>query len=554
MYLVLVVVRMPKPEFRNEATYKGYLESEEEQEFDRLFDEAIAALKKSLSARRESQYPMYIAGKEIYSKELLVEKSPIDGLQIGTFQKGTKEHAQLAISEARKAFKSWRMADYRQRVSIFRNAANLLSKRKFGIAAILSYENGKSRYESIGEVDEGIDFMRYYSNELELNKGYVRKTALQQSKKQVDSGFQGAPSSAEKVTILLKPYGVFSVIAPFNFPISISIGMSTGAMITGNTVVFKPSSSDNMTMLTGLKLYELFRDAGIPPGVFNYITGPGSIVGDELATNEAVSGVAFTGSRATGISMISKSFNSGRQKVFIVEMGGKNPAIITKDANIDQAVSGVASAAFGFAGQKCSALSRVYVHQSIKEQFISKLIEKTRELKIGNPLNKDVYIGPLISESAFRRYEDSIKRARETAKVLYGGNRIKTGDNGFYVEPAIIEARHDNELVHKELFVPLITIESFTELDEAIKLANDTEYGLTAGFYGKSGKEIRRFTENINAGVVYVNRGISATTGAIVGLHTFVGWKGSAITGKGTGSKFYLQQFMREQSVSVTVK
>ena len=350
----------------------------------------------------------------------------------------------------------------------------------------------------------------------------------------------------------MKPYGVFSVIAPFNFPISISIGMSTGAMITGNTVVFKPSASDNMTMLTGFKIYELFRDAGIPPGVFNYITGLGAVLGDQLVTNDSVSGIAFTGSRTTGLGMVSKAFGSGKQKVFIVEMGGKNPTIISKTADIDKAVSGVASAAFGFAGQKCSALSRVYVHESIKEQFISKLIEKTRELKIGNPLDKSVYIGPLISESACKRYEDSIRNARSTARILYGGNRVKTGLTGFYVEPTIIEVRHEDELVHKELFAPILTIESFTDLDEAIRLANDTEYGLTAGFYGKNRKEIRRFTDNILAGVVYVNREVSATTGAIVGLHTFVGWKGSALTGKGTGSKFYLQQFMREQSVSIT--
>lgn len=545
---------MTTPKFSNESTYKNYLEEGNEKQFDSLFDNAVEELKKSLSSQRERQYPMYIGGKEVYSNELIVERSPIDGLHMGSFQKGSREHAQMAISEAQRAFKSWKMTNYRERAAIFRNAADLLSKRKFAIAAILSYENGKSRYESIGEVDEGIDFMHYYANELEINKGFSRKTALEQSTKSVESGFQGAPSGCEKVSIVLKPYGVFGVIAPFNFPVSISIGMSTGALITGNTVVFKPSSTDNMTMLTGLKIYELFKDAGLPPGVFNYITGPGSTVGDEIATNDAVSGVAFTGSRATGIGMISKAYGSGKQKVFIVEMGSKNPTIIAKDANIDDAVSGVASAAFGFAGQKCSALSRVYVHQSIKEQFISRLIEKTRELKIGNPINKDVYIGPLISEGAFNRYTDSIRRAKETAKILYGGNRIKTGDSGFYVEPAIIEARHDNELVHKELFVPLLTIESFTDLDDAIKLANDTEYGLTAGFYGKSGKDIKRFTENINAGVVYVNRAISATTGAIVGVHTFVGWKGSAVTGKGTGSKLYLQQFMREQSISITGK
>ena len=165
-------------------------------------------------------------------------------------------------------------------------------------------------------------------------------------------------------------------------------------------------------------------------------------------------------------------------------------------------------------------------------------------MKIGNPMTKDVYIGPLISEIARQRYESSIRLAKSTARILYGGNTVKIGLQGAYVEPAIIEARHDSELVRNELFLPVLTIESFTDIDEAIRLANDTEYGLTAGFYGKNKKEISKFNENVLAGVMYVNRGISATTGAIVGLHTFVGWKGSALTGKGTGSKFYLQQLI----------
>jgi 1-pyrroline-5-carboxylate dehydrogenase len=542
------VIILPKNKFENESTYKHYLENGKEAEFDELFN---VALQRALSSFG-NQHPMYIGGKPVYAKELLQEVSPIDStIKIGSFQKGTKEHAQQAIDEANKAFAAWRETDYIERASIFRNAASLLSKRKFDIAAILSYENGKSRYESIGEVDEAIDFMRYYSNEMEINKGYARKTHLLESAKFTGSGFQGAPSNQEKITIRLMPYGTFGVIAPFNFPISISIGMSSAALITGNTVVFKPSSTDNMTMMTGLKIYELYKDAGLPAGVFNYITGPGSVIGEELAMNDSVNGIAFTGSKSIGIGMVSKATAAGKQKLFITEMGGKNPAIISKNANLDVAVSGVASAAFGFSGQKCSALSRVYVHESIKEQFIGKLIEKTRYMKIGNPIEKGIYIGPLISESARRRYEDVIKMAKGSARILYGGNIIKTGLQGSYVEPTIIEAKHDSELVHNELFLPILTIEGFTDLDNAIRLANDTEYGLTAGFYGRSKKEINKFTDNIQAGVVYVNREVSATTGAIVGAHTFVGWKSSGLTGKGTGSKFYLPQFMREQSVSI---
>jgi 1-pyrroline-5-carboxylate dehydrogenase len=538
---------MPKSTFQNEFTFKKFFESNREQEFDSLFESAVNEAKKEFGAT----HPMYIGGKEVYSQETITERSPIDSnIIIGKFQKAGREHARQAVEAAHKAFGTWSLIGYKDRAAMFERAADLFSKEKFKLAALLSYENGKSRYESIGEVDEAIDFMRYYANEIKLNKGYARKTVSREGKVKME-GFQGAPSGTENVRITLNPYGVFGVIAPFNFPISISVGMSVGALITGNTIVFKPSSTDNMSMFSGLKIYELFRQAGLPDGVFNYITGPGSVVGDEFIVNDDVAGVAFTGSRASGMSMISNAFNSGKQKVFVVEMGGKNPVIVSKYANIDDAVSGITSSAFCFSGQKCSCTSRVYVHEAVRELFISKLMEKTRALKIGNPLEKDVYIGPLMSESAYKRYVESIDKAKNTGRIIYGGNSVKTGLSGFYVEPAMIEVRHDSELVHRELFVPIITIESFKSMDEALDMANDVEYGLTAALYSSNKREIKEFSNKIQAGVVYINRAEGATTGAIVGLHAFVGWKGSGLTGKGTGSKYYLQQFMREQSLSV---
>ncbi len=540
---------MANPVMANESTYKRFLENGKEREFDMSFEFALETAKRTFGAKN----PMYVDGKAVLSNEILTERSPIDiNVVIGYFQKGKREHARQAVQAAQKAFDSWSNTDYKERIRIMRKAADLFARDKFLLAAILSFENGKSRYESIGEVDEAIDFLRYYSDEMQLNKGFIRKTAITKGKTEVKSGFQGAPSGSENIAIYMKPYGVFAVIAPFNFPVSISVGMSVGALITGNTVVFKPSSSDNMTMLTGLKIYHLFTEAGVPPGAFNYVTGPGSEIGDELAQSKDVAGVVFTGSRNTGLEMIAKNYSKGMQKVFIVEMGGKNPAIVSKKADIDSAVSGIASAAFGFAGQKCSACSRVYVHESLKEIFVSKLIEKVRTFKIGDPVKKENYIGPLISESAYKRYLESVEKAKTSGRILYGGNTVNVGLKGYYVEPTIIELRHNHELVHKELFVPILTIESFNDFSDAIKLANDVEYGLTAALYSPSKKEIDEFTRNIQAGVVYINRTISATTGAIVGKHTFVGWKYSGLTGKGTGSKHYLQQFLKEQSISIT--
>ncbi len=533
--------------FRNESTYKTFVSNGEEKRFDELFDSAVEEAKANILGK---EYPIVINGETLTLNSKITEHSPIDGTLIGTFQKGSRTEASDAINAARKAFRDWSHTPYKERIKIFRNAASIFSRNKFSISAIMSIENGKTRYESVGEVDEAIDFLNYYSDELERNKGYLRKTQMQGSESEMKAGFQGSPGKGEKVVIQMRPYGVFGVIAPFNFPISISVGMSTGALITGNTVVFKPSSTDNMAMLTGFKIYQIFKEAGVPDGVFNYVTGPGSEVGDELVVNKDVDGIAFTGSRKTGLSMLSKSLSLGQQKVYVVEMGGKNPTIVSKSADLDSAVNGVASAAFGYSGQKCSACSRVYVHDSIKEEFITRLVEKTMSFKIGDPLRKENYVGPLISSKALDKYNWAVEEAQKHGKILYGGRQVGASGNGIYVEPTIVEAGQDNVLMHEELFVPFLSVGTFKDMKEALAHANDVEYGLTAGLYSKKRDEIRLFESGIEAGVVYVNRESSATTGAMVGIHTFVGWKGSGLTGKGTGSRNYLQQFMREQSIS----
>ena len=535
------------PNFRNEFTYRRYLDDGKEEEFDRLFDEAVAMVRSEVLRKR---FPMLIGGKEVFASEELVENSPIDGSLIGRFQKGAREHARQAVGAALAAFGTWGRTDYRERVKVMLAAAGRFRERKFEIAAVLSIENGKTRHESVGEVDEAIDFLNYYSEEMTRNKGYVRRTAVPATAKDVGSGFQGAPGKEEKVTIAMKPYGVFGVIAPFNFPISISVGMSAGALITGNTVVFKPSSTDNMTMLTGFKIHEVFKEAGLPDGAFNYVTGPGSEVGDELVSDRNVGGIAFTGSRTTGLDMIRKSYGLGLQKAFVVEMGGKNPAIVSRYADIPEAVDGVASSAFGYCGQKCSACSRVYVQELVMGEFLDALVGKLRSMMIGDPLKKEVYIGPLIGAKALEKYRASVEEAKRSGRIAYGGNMVGTGLQGAYVEPTIIEIAQDNRLMHEELFVPVVAVNTFRKFDEALEKANDVEFGLTSGLYSKNRKEIRDFASRIQAGTVYINRKSGATTGAIVGAHTFVGWKGSGLSGKGTGSKFYLQQFLREQSVA----
>lgn len=534
--------------FSNESTYKKFLEQGDEQRFDSLFEGAIEKAKREVFGRK---FPICINGEEVFCEKEINEYSPIDHMPIGMFQSGTRDNAKDAVEAAGNAFTEWSRTDYRERIRIMRKAAEVFRRHKFLVSAIMSVENGKTRYESVGEVDEAIDFLDYYSYEMEKNKGYSAKRKTEESKAKVSAGFQGAPGGSEQIYNLMKPYGVFGVIAPFNFPISISTGMSAAALITGNTVVFKPSSTDNMTMLTGFYTYKIFEEAGIPKGAFNYVTGPGSEVGDELVSNPEVKGIAFTGSKKTGMSMMAKAYGIGLHKTFVVELGGKDPVIVSKSADLDVAAEGIISSAFGYSGQKCSACSRVYVQESIKEEFISKLSERTRNLKIGNPLLKANYVGPLISPKPLEKFKAAVSEAEAHGRIVHGGKIADTGIEGIYVEPTIAEIDHSNRLFHEELFLPFLVVDSYKDFAEALAKANDTEYGLTAGLYSRNKAEISDFLNGIAAGVVYINRKIGATTGAMVGSQVFVGWKGSGTTGKGTGGRFYLQQFMQEQSQTV---
>ena len=535
--------------FKDVFTYLSFVSQGKEKEFNELFDQALEKVRKEYLGK---EYPIYIGEKEVKTEAKLVEKSPIDGSLVCICQKGDREVTRQAIAEAKRMFDEWSGYGWRKRAQIMRKAADIVEKNKFELAAILSIENGKNRLESIGEVDEAINFLRYYAYLLTSNKGYNAVAKLTSKGAKIKYGFQGSVTKTEVIEQRMLPYGVFGIIAPFNFPVSISTGMSVGALITGNTAILKPSSTGNMTMLTGIMIYKYLIEAGVPKGAFNVVTGPGSEVGDELVVNPEVSGIAFTGSKDVGKSMIKKAYDLGLNKVFIVEMGGKNPAIVTETANIEEAAQGIISAAFGYQGQKCSALSRLYVHKKVKDALVEELVRRSKELSIGDPTKEGVYLGPLISEEAYNRYVWAVDLGRKDGKIIFGGNRVDVGLNGYYVEPTLIELKHGHELFKRELFLPILVMDTYEDFSEAIRMANDTEYGLTAGLYTGKEEEIEEFKRKIEAGVVYVNRSASATTGAMVGYHPFVGWKSSGFTGKGAGGRFYLLQFLREQSFSVS--
>jgi 1-pyrroline-5-carboxylate dehydrogenase len=310
-----------------------------------------------------------------------------------------------------------------------------------------------------------------------------------------------------------------------------------------------------MGVFTGLKLYEMYMAAGVPAGAFHYLSGAGSVVGDEIVNHPDVAGITFTGSYEVGMG-IYKNFAKDFPKPVICEMGGKNPAIVSEKADLEKATDGVLRSAFGFGGQKCSACSRVYVHRSVYDEFVNMLREKTEKIRVGNPLDRDVYLGPVIDENAVQTFEEASAEAKKNGRVITGGERLTDGQlaSGTFVQPTIAEVPLDSWIWKKELFVPFVSVAPYDDLNDAIRLANDTEYGLTAGFYSEDRAEIDRWLNSIEAGVIYVNRRAGATTGAWPGVQPFGGWKGSGTTGKAGGGPYYVQQYLREQSRTVVTK
>jgi len=515
--------------FKNEFTWGNAVANNSTEKFHEQFEEAAEQVKNNLN----TEYPLIINGKEIFSKILFEVKSPADTtIIVAKFPKGTVNDTNDAIKAAKNAFFDWSNTPYQTRVKIFKECADLFSKQKFYLSAVMSFENGKTRIEAMGDVDEAIDFMRFYAYQLEINHGFLKETKH--------------PNPKEKTQTILKPYGVWGIISPFNFPSAIAIGMTTGALITGNTAILKPASDAPLSSFEFVNA--IYKK--LPAGAINFVTGPGNIVGKTLIESQDVDGIAFTGSRAVGMSGY-KTFTQTETKPFISEMGGKNPTIVTKHANLDKATDGVMRAAFGYGGQKCSGCSRVYVQKEIADKFIAKLIEKTKSLKIGFPWKKDVFMGPVINETAKKKFEAAVELARKDGEILVGGTILKEpwNQNGYYVSPTIVtKLPRDHKLMREELFLPILCIDQYDDFNEAVNLANQSEYGLTAGIFSEDKNQIDDFFNKIQAGTVYANRAASATTAALVGSQPFVGWKHSGTTGKGAGGENYLQQFMRAQT------
>jgi len=500
-------------------------------------DETYVRAVNDARARLGTHYSMLINGEKWNSTgEEYAHASPLNTkLVVSYFPKGGRDDAKAAIDAAREAFHSWSSKRYNERTRILRGAADIIFQRRFELAALMAFEVGKTRAESLAEINEAVELIRYYSEQMEMNNGFVKPLE--------------SPGPKQETVSLLRPYGVWAVVGPWNFPLALSAGMSAGALVAGNTVVYKPSSD---SPVLGYELSRAFQDAGVPRGVFNLVTGPGGTVGVELQENKHVDGFVFTGSKDVGMRLYHQ-FSTDYPKPMITEMGGKNPAIVTETADLDQAAEGIMRAAFGFGGQKCSACSRVYVHKKVKERFLSLLNDFTQKfVKIGDPTLKETFLGPLINEAAVGTYAKAADEAsRDGGRVIFGGHVLTTGDyaNGHFVEPAIVDGLpSSHRLFRDELFVPFLVVGEIQSFEQGLELANESEYGLCAGIYTKNRTEKETFLDRIQAGVTYVNRRAGATTGAWPGVNSFGGWKGSGSSGKSGLGPYYVQQFMREQS------
>lgn len=497
------------------------------------FDKAVAALKANLG----KEYGMIINGRDVFSDDKFEDHSPVNtNWVLARMQKGNAAHANMAIAAARKAFPGWSHTPWQERVRLVRKAASILEKRIFELGAAMAMEVGKNRMESLGDVQETADLMYFSAQMMEENKGFVKQMG-----KDPLIGFDATNVS------VLRPYGVWLVISPFNFPFALTGGPTGAALVAGNTVVIKPATDTAWIV----RLYaECLRDAGFPDGVVNFVTGPGSTLGQALVDSPEVDGATFTGSFDVGMKMYRDFANRNYVRPIVLELGGKNPAIVSRNADLEEAATGIVRSAFGLQGQKCSAASRVIVEEPVYDELVAKLKAKTEAFVMGDPTERATYLGPVINQSSYNDFKNFTEEISQAGGRFLTGGHVKTGgmfDHGYFCEATLVtDLPFSHRLWQYEMFLPITTIGKVSNLDEAMTIANNVNYGLTAGFYG-SLKETEWFFDKIEAGVTYANRPQGATTGAWPGFQPFGGWKGSGASGKNGGGYYYVQLYMHEQ-------
>ena len=451
-------------------------------------------------------------------------------------QKGNEQHAQQALAAARQAFPGWSHTPWQERVRLLRKVADLIDQRMFEMGPAMALEVGKNRMECLGDIAETADLIRYACSQMEANHGYI-----------VEMGKDPLVGYDATNISVLRPYGVWLVVSPFNFPFALTGGPSGAALVAGNTLVIKPATD---TAWTVRLLAECFRDAGLPEGVCNFVTGPGRTLGQALVDSPEVDGVTFTGSFDVGMKMFQDYARGKYVRPIILELGGKNPTIVSRHADLERATAGIIRSAFGLQGQKCSAASRIFIEEPVYDELVGMLKDATEKLTIGDPTERANFLGPVINQNSYNDFKNFTEEINQAGGKFLTGGKVKSGgifDKGYFCEPTLVTDLPMNHRLWKyEMFLPITTIGKVKNLDEAMLLGNDVNYGLTAGFYG-SEEEVDWFFDKIEAGVTYANRPQGSTTGAWPGFQPFGGWKGSGSSGKNAGGHYYLPLYMHEQ-------
>ncbi len=492
------------------------------------FQEALASVQKTLGRK----YPIRIGTESILGSRLLPRENPSHPDQIvGQICLSDPSHAEQALEKARDAFLRWRGAPLPSRAALLRKAAQLMRRRRFWLAAWEVVEVGKPWAEADADVAEAIDFLTYYPEQM----------------LRWESETQVGQLPGEQNLYRHEPLGPGVVISPWNFPLAIATGMTAAALVAGNTVTLKPAEQSS---ILGLHLVEILLEAGIPPGVVNFLPGLGNEVGEVLVRSPKIHWIAFTGSKEVGLKIIrlAAEIPPGQSHVkrVIAEMGGKNGIIVDQDADLDEAVVGVAASAFGYQGQKCSACSRVIVLESIVPRFLDRLVETVRSLKIGPAEEPGTLIGPLVDKEQLDKVRGYIELGKKEGRLLFQGP-VPTGLTGYFVGPALFtDVQPEARIAQEEIFGPVLVVLTAKTFEEALRIANGVPYALTGGLYSRSPAHIEQAKEQFQVGNLYINRKI---TGAQVGRQPFGGYRLSGI-GYKTGGPDYLLQFLQQRAIT----
>ncbi len=502
-------------------------------------DKTIAAKqRKAIDAVRSlfgKEYPNIINGKEIISEGKTVSVNPSNhDEKIGIFQKSGKDQAEQAMQSAAAAFETWKKTSVKKRANFLFKAANVIRKRRLEINAWMISEVGKNYLEADADTCEAIDFLEYYGRE-----------ALRYGGKQPIISLKG-----ERNRLTYIPLGVGVVIPPWNFPFAILVGMSSAAIVTGNTVVLKPSSDSPMM---GWLFADIMRSIGLPDGVLNFLVASGSETGDYLVQHPKTRFVSFTGSMEVGLRINELAAKKSAGQIWIkrvvAEMGGKDSIIVDKVKNIDEAVKGTVAAAFGFQGQKCSACSRVIIDAEIYDEFTKQLQEETAKLSIGDATN-NYTVGPVVSSKAERTILEYIEIGKKEGRLLNGGGKV-AGLNGYYIQPTVIaDVSPTARIAQEEIFGPVLAVIKSSGQQESLSIANNTIYGLTGAVYSDDPEYLTKSAQDFHVGNLYLNR---KCTGALVGCHPFGGFNMSGTDSK-AGGRDYLMLFLQAKTISEKIR